>query len=115
MAQYDTIPCDPNQLPYEYTIIFDGKAYTLGFQYNEFSDQITVSISDDDGLIAREPLVLKQPIFQAVHYKDRLPLIELMPIDESGNEIEVNIDNLNLTVEIADTSTDLTDVGDDDG
>ena len=68
MAQYDTIPCDPNQLPYEYTITFDGKIYTLGFQYNEFSDQITVSISDDDGLISREPLVLNQPIFQAVHY-----------------------------------------------
>lgn len=115
MAQYDTIPCDPSQLPYEYDIPFDGKVYTLGFQYNEYADQIIVSISDEDGLIAKEPLVLNQPLFQAVHYKDRLPLIELMPVDESGNEIEVNIDNLNVTVEIADTGTDLTDVGDDDG
>lgn len=115
MAQFDTIPCDPAQIPYEYEIIFDGVTYILGFQYNKYSRQITATISDDEGEIASEPLVLNQPLFQSQRHKDRMPMIDLMPVDESGTEIEVNIDNLNVTVEIADTSTDLTAVGDIDG
>lgn len=115
MAIYDTIPCDPDQLPYNYDIDFDGKHYTLLFQYNKFCDQIIVTISDDQGEIAAEPLVLNQILFAEVSYKERLPMVTLIPLDESQIQIEVNIDNLNKTVEIANVDIELDDLGDADG
>lgn len=117
MAFRDSIPIDPDELPVQFPFDFDDTEYTLSIQYNEFSDQITVAIFDDDGLIAVEPLVLNQPLFQALS-NPRLPMITLVPMDESGQEIEVNIDNLNKTVFVFENDVsedDVDDSGDDDG
>lgn len=109
MAFYDQYELDPDQLPYSYPIQIDDKDYTLGFSFNPDSRQIIASISDDDGLIATDPIILDRILFGYCQ-SPRMPMISIIPRDESGQETEANLGNINKTVFLTDDDIDRGDV-----
>ncbi|KRN02159.1 hypothetical protein FD13_GL000299 [Levilactobacillus senmaizukei DSM 21775 = NBRC 103853] len=97
MAIYDHFELDPDQLPYSYPIDIDDEEYLLGFSFNPVSGQIIAELSNDNGLNVSDPVILDHELF-SYSQDPRCPMTGIVPRDESGQETEVNLGNINRTV-----------------
>lgn len=111
MAFYDQFELDPDELPYSYPITIDDDDYELGFSFNPYSRQVIATIEDDIGVIATDPVILDQELFK-YSPSPRLPLISIIPRDESGQATEANMGNLNVTVFLTSNDIERGDVDD---
>lgn len=101
MALHSYIDIDVSSLPYSQLIIIENKQYNFTFFYNEVSRQFTVDIADANNNIIRagEVLVLNQPLWRRV-VDYRLPMVSLIPMDESRQETDITLGNLGKTVKL---------------
>ncbi|VDG32888.1 hypothetical protein [Lactobacillus brevis] [Lactiplantibacillus mudanjiangensis] len=114
MALRDEIPISADDIGQTFEIDLENGSYNVTLQYNEVAELFTVdlvSVDDDTHQILGEPLILDHPLWGWCPYP-WLPPERLVPMDESGQETEINLDNLGQTVKLLDDS--LGDDSDDD-
>lgn len=100
MALHDTIEVYPDLMPYTQQIDLDSGSYLFSFQYNEVDQQFTIDIADLEGNTIKAGIVVMagQPLW-TVNLVG-LPAETIIPMDESGNEIEVTFGNFGDTMQL---------------
>lgn len=95
----DRILIDKTLIPYSFDILLAAEWFTFEIHYNEIADLFTVTLSKDDNVIIfGEPVIYGVPLFTDLYQSGIYPALEIVPLDESGQETEVTWDNLNVTV-----------------
>lgn len=94
----DRIEINKKLVPYSFTILLDDQWYELLIDYNKTADLFTVTLYKDDELIITEPVVYGVRLFHDVWQPEDYPAIEIVPLDESGQNAAVTFDNLSVTV-----------------
>jgi hypothetical protein len=92
------IDIDKQKIPYRFEILLADVLYEMEFHYNPGFDFFTVDLfKDKEPLVYGEKLVYGLPLFNDV-YDKRFPAVGLIPLDESGQSVEVNAQTLGETV-----------------
>lgn len=95
----DRIEINKDLIPYSFDVLLGAEWFTLEIHYNEIADLFTVSLSkDNDVIVHNEPVIYGVPLFTDLYQSGIYPPLEIVPLDESGQETEVTWDNLNSTV-----------------
>lgn len=107
----DRIKINKDLVPYSFTILLGDQWYELLVKYNKTSDLFTVTLYKDGELIATEPVIYGVRLFHDVWQPEIYPSIEIIPLDESGQNSTVSFENLGETVflTIADDGTTTSD------
>nr|WP_204120287.1 hypothetical protein [Levilactobacillus wangkuiensis] len=87
-------------MPYTQQIDLDSGSYLFSFQYNEVDQQFTIDIADLEGNAIKAGIVVMagQPLWTA--NIEGLPAETIIPMDESGNEVEVTFGNFGDTMQL---------------
>lgn len=86
-------------IPYGFYIALGKEKFNMRFAYNKQADLFTVSLYRDGILLCNsEPLIYGAPLFKDVYKSGEFPVLEIVPLDESGNEQEVTWENFGKTV-----------------
>ncbi|QHB51265.1 hypothetical protein GQR93_03000 [Lentilactobacillus hilgardii] len=101
MALLDTLDVGEDDYGNPFDVVLGGRAYRMEIDLNKFANFLTASLWDDEGnaLVNGEKLVINQRLFASLNSND-YPIEDLVPMDESGQEAEVNGDNFNDTVKL---------------
>lgn len=95
----DRILVDKNLLPYSFDILLGAEWFELEFHYNKAADLFTVTLSKDESVIVHnEPIIYGVTLFSDLYQSGKYPMLDIVPIDESGQETAVTYDNFNETV-----------------
>ncbi len=96
--KHDTIIINKEIIPYTFEILLADEWFSLRIDYNNTANLFTVTLSKDGEEICIEPIIYGVPLFRDLFQPDKYPAIEIVPMDESGQETEVTFDNLSETV-----------------
>lgn len=97
--QPDVLEINKGLLPYQIDIVLGGELFTLHFNYNATADLFTVDLYKEGALIcAGEPIVYGVPLWHDVYRSGKYPMLDIIPIDPSGESSVVTYDNLGDTV-----------------
>lgn len=96
--KHDTITINKEIIPYTFDILLADEVFNLRIDYNNTADLFTVTLSKDGEEICTEPIVYGVPLFKDLYQPDKYPALEILPIDESGQESKITFDNLSATV-----------------
>ncbi|MGO3464971.1 MAG: phage baseplate plug family protein [Lactiplantibacillus plantarum] len=101
MALLDNLEITPEDYGKPFDVVLGGRAYQMEIDLNKFANFLTVRLWDADGnaLVNGEKLVINQRLFASLNSND-YPTEDLVPMDESGQEIECNGDNFGDTVKL---------------
>lgn len=119
MAANDYLDFNFDDLPNAFSHDIDGNTYNFMLYYNDTNDSFYIDIYDNSKpqvpLIMGEKLVYGMPLFGGIN-DPRLPAIQIVPIDDDGNESIVNRSNFPdiIKLEFIDTDLDNDDTDDDD-
>lgn len=95
----DRINVNKQLIPYGFNIALGKERFNMRFAYNAASDLFTVSLYRDGKLLCLdEPVIYGVPLFRDVYESGRFPVLDIVPLDESGNEQEVTWKNFGSTV-----------------
>lgn len=95
----DRIIVDKSLIPYSFNILLGADWFTLEFRYNETANLFTVTLSKDDEVIVYdEPIIYGHILFSDVYQSGKYPMLNIVPLDESGQETEVTYENFGETV-----------------
>lgn len=94
----DIIEIDKELIPYSFEIELGADMYTLEINYNEHADLFTATLYKDEEILSIEPIIYGVPLFQDVYEAGVFPPLDIVPLDEAGNETAVTWDNFNKTV-----------------
>lgn len=94
----DRIEINKSLVPYSFTILLGDQWFKLLIDYNKTADLFTVTLYKDDELVVTEPVIYGVRLFRDVWQPEQFPAIEIVPLDESGQNAAVTFDNLNVTV-----------------
>ena len=95
----DIIEVDKTQLPYNIDIVLAGEEYGLEFMYNSAADLFTCTLrKDDEVLVYGEPVIYGVPLFADVYKSELFPMLDIVPLDEAGQENTVTYENFGKTV-----------------
>lgn len=95
----DRIPVEKELIPYSYDILLGAEQFNLEFHYNKTADLFTVTLSKDDEVIVyNEPIIYGVPLFKDLYQSGIYPALDIVPLDESGQEKTVTYDNFGVTV-----------------
>ncbi|EHN7565202.1 hypothetical protein N0D49_002893 [Listeria monocytogenes] len=100
MAIRNYIPVELDNIPEIFEFDFDDdRSFLFGINYAESQDLFTIDLYDMDGepIVLGEPLVLNERLWADV-IDDRLPSVDLVPLDESGKETNITKENFTKTV-----------------
>ncbi|CWU07454.1 phage baseplate plug family protein [Listeria monocytogenes] len=100
MAIRNYIPIELDNIPEIFEFDFDDdRSFLFGINYAESQDLFTIDLYDMDGepIVLGEPLVLNERLWADV-IDDRLPSVDLVPLDESGKETNITKENFTKTV-----------------
>lgn len=99
MAQRDYIPVDVDDLPELFELDIDDVTYVFGINYNEVGGFYTVDLYDEDEnpIALGEKMVLNHRLWANLVDR-RLPMRDIVPMDESGKATDVNPKTLGQTV-----------------
>ncbi|WP_436704229.1 phage baseplate plug family protein [Lactiplantibacillus plantarum] len=99
MAQRDYIPVDVDDLPELFELDIDDVTYVFGINYNEIGGFYTVDLYDEDEnpIVLGEKMVLNHRLWANLVDR-RLPMRDIVPMDESGKATDVNPKTLGQTV-----------------
>lgn len=89
------------EFPFEFGTVIGNQSFSLRFKNNKRNDFITVDLIDPTGevIIAGEVLVLNKVLFDEITHPKK-PIVRIVPMDESGNEKEVTVNNFGKTVHL---------------
>lgn len=92
------VPISKNLTPYRFEIVLGAEIFEFEVSYNADFDFFTVDLTKDgEVLVYGEKLVYGVPLFVDV-FDQRYPVLQLVPLDDAGNETRVTYDNLDKTV-----------------
>ena len=95
----DRIVVKKDQIPYGFNIALGNEKFNMRFAYNRQADLFTVSLYRDGVVLCyAEPLIYGVPRFQEVYEAGKFPVLDIVPLDESGQENNVTWDNFGETV-----------------
>lgn len=99
MAQRGYIPIEKEELPMEFEIELAGIDYFMGVNHNESQDILSVDLWDINHkpIVLGERLLLNERLWQDV-IDERLPSIDLIPLDESQSADKITYQNFMETV-----------------
>ena len=95
----DRIIFEKSELPCTFDILLGDELFNLTISYNERPDFFTVGLEKDgETLCEGEPLIYGMPLFGDFYQPESFPGIEILPLDESGEQNIVTFENLGKTV-----------------
>lgn len=96
------IEIEKDMIPYSFEITLGIEVFIFDVLYNDREGIFTVNLYDKDRnpLAYGEPLIYGGVLFDAVRDLD-FPIVEIKPIDESGEETEITYDNMGEKVLLA--------------
>ena len=95
----DRILIEKNLIPYSFDILLGAEWFNLEIGYNKKNDLFTVTLSkNDDVLVYNEPVMYGVSLFSDLYQSGIYPMLDIVAIDESGQETAVTWDNFNETV-----------------
>lgn len=95
----DRIIVKKELIPYGFHIALGKEKFNLRFAYNRQADLFTVSLYRDGILLcADEPVIYGVPLFRDIYESGKFPVLDIVPLDESGQEQEVTWKNFGETV-----------------
>ena len=95
----DRIIVKKEQISYGFYIALGKDKFNLRFSYNTQEDLFTVSLYRDGKLLCYvEPIIYGVPLFRDVYEAGLFPALDIVPLDESGQEQEVTWENFGETV-----------------
>ena len=99
MAKRGYIPIDKEDLPVEFEIELGGQDFILAVNHNASQDIFTIDLWTIDyaPLVLGERLILNERLWADI-VNEKLPSIDLVPMDEADNETEITFDNFMSTV-----------------
>lgn len=111
MAVNDYIDINLDDIPVQFDYTIDGIDFTFYLYYNEVNDSYYIDLFDENGvqIVNGEKLIYGYPLFGSIN-DPRLPLINIVPMDEQGNETEVSKLNFTNTVQLFIKDTDDDDI-----
>ncbi len=93
------IDIERSLIPYRFQILLGGEPFELEIKHNVKQDLYTVGLYHGGEIIAVEPVIYGVPLFNDMYVAgDRFPVLDIVPWDESGDAMEVNIGNFGITV-----------------
>ena len=109
----DIIEINKDLIPYEFDIVLADETFKIGINFNETAELFTVDLSklnEESGeyeeICKGEPIVYGKKLWEDVYITDRYPAVDIVPLDESGENNAVTFDNLNETVFLCIDNTD---------
>lgn len=95
----DRILITKELVPYSFNILLAGELFTLIVYHNEKHDFFTVTLKKNGEVLCEgEPIVYGVPLFGDLYQARKFPAIDIIPIDESGEQNTVTFNNLGETV-----------------
>lgn len=95
----DRILVKKELIPYGFYIALGREKFNMQFAYNRQSDLFTISLLRDGVLLCEaEPIVYGVPLFQDVYDSRTFPALQVVPVDESGQDQAVTWENFGETV-----------------
>ena len=95
----DVIEVNKKLIPYSFNIVLAGELFNMAFDYNKTADLFTCTLSKNGEVVVHnEPIVYGVPLFADVYRADLCPALDIVPLDEAGNESAVTFDNFGKTV-----------------
>lgn len=95
----DRILIEKSLIPYSFNIMLADELFTLTVDYNEKYDFFTVALEKDGEIICEgERIVYGVPLFKDVYQAGKYPALDIVPIDESGEQTSVTFATLGETV-----------------
>jgi len=95
----DRILITKKSVPYTFRIALGSEYFLLTINYNETHDFFTVTLEKDGEKICEgEPIIYGFPLFHDIYVANRYPCLDIIPLDESGEQNTVTFENLNETV-----------------
>lgn len=94
----DRILINKKLIPYSFDIVLGNTLFTILVKHNERHDLFTLSVYKGDKLICTEPLIYGIKLFSDIYKVGDYPVTDIVPLDESGEEIEITYDNFNEKV-----------------
>lgn len=95
----DRILITKSLIPYSFNILLADELFTLRVNYNEKRDFFTVALEKDGETICEgEPVVYGVPLFRDIYEAGKYPAVDIIPVDESGEQNTVSFENFNKTV-----------------
>lgn len=99
MSLRSYIPIEKDELPELFEIDFDNQSFLFGIDYNKSQCIFTLDILtlENKPIVLGERLVLNERLWADV-IDDRLPSVDLVPMDESGEARSITYENFGETV-----------------
>ena len=99
MSLRSYIPIEKDELPELFEIDFDNQSFLFGIDYNKSQCIFTLDILtlENKPIFLGERLVLNERLWADV-IDDRLPSVDLVPMDESGEARSITYENFGETV-----------------
>ena len=95
----DRIIVKKDLIPYGFNIALGKEKFNLRFAYNAQADLFTVSLYRDGTLLCNaEPIIYGVPLFCDIYKNGVFPVLNIVPLDESGQQQEVTWENFGETV-----------------
>ena len=95
----DRIIVKKELLPYGFDIALGKEKFNMRFAYNQQANLFSVTLYRNGKLLCNaEPIVYGVPLFRDIYESGAYPVLNIVPLDESGQEQEVTWDNFGETV-----------------
>lgn len=95
----DRIQIQKALVPYSFDILLAAEWFNFRIDYNETADLFTVTLSKNGEVVVyNEPIIYGVPLFTDLYQPEKYPVLNIVPFDESGQEVVVTWDNLSETV-----------------
>jgi len=91
MSKRVAIEVDPEQMPYTTDVTLGGNDYQLTWQWNDIDRHFTVDIADAGGnpIYKGEVVIWGQTLWRLINFPG-LPTDSIVPVDESGQEHDID-------------------------
>lgn len=98
---YDTITINKSLIPYTFSILLGGELFDFRVNYNETHGFFTIELSKDGEIVCSgEKIVYGKRLFEEIFVYGKFPIIEIIPLDLSGEYTDVSFDNLSEVVHL---------------
>ena len=95
----DRIIVEKSLIPCTFDILLGDELFNLTVNYNEKHDFFTVALGKDSETICEgEPLVYGFPLFRDIYQPDEYPGLDIIPIDDSGEQNTITFENFGEVV-----------------
>lgn len=99
MAYRSKFDIDVSKMPQVFSTNFGNAAVSIGINYNEVGDFYTADLYDiqNNPIVTGEKLIYGKPLWKN-YSDDRIPSVDLVPLDESGKSKYCNKETFGKTV-----------------